>query len=140
MTAEALIAQVVAWAGRQSDIRAVALVGSHARGSAHADSDIDLVLLCVDPARYLKDAAWTETFGAVARTASEDWGMVQSLRVFYLYGPEVEFGLTSPAWAALPPDRGTAEVIEDGARVLLDRDGSLRSLMECIGRARRDVR
>ena len=57
MTAEALIAQVVAWAGRQSDIRAVALVGSYARGSAHADSDIDLVLLCVDPARYLKDAA-----------------------------------------------------------------------------------
>ncbi len=41
----------------------------------------------------LRNTAWTETFGGVARTASEDWGMVQSLRVFYLHGPEVEQAL-----------------------------------------------
>ena len=32
------------WAGRQSDIEAVALVGSHAREDANEDSDIDLVI------------------------------------------------------------------------------------------------
>jgi hypothetical protein len=29
-----------------------------------------------------------------------------------------EFGITGPAWTAIAPDRGTAAVVWDGARIL----------------------
>lgn len=50
---------------------------------------------------------------------------MQSRRVHYREGPEVEFGLTSPAWAHLPLDAGTVRVVRDGFRVLHDPDGLL---------------
>jgi hypothetical protein len=50
---------------------------------------------------------------------------VQSLRVFYRNGLEVEFGLTDPAWAALPLDEGTRQVIAGGMRVLFERGHNL---------------
>ena len=39
------------------DICGLALVGSWARGTARADSDVDLVVLTSHPDRYLADAA-----------------------------------------------------------------------------------
>ena len=46
---------VLAWATAQPKIRAVALVGSHTRGTAGPASDIDLVLLTTppDPFHYI---------------------------------------------------------------------------------------
>src|SRR5687767_1223031 len=44
-----IIARVVEWAERRPDIRAVALVGSHARNTATPDSDVDLILLTTQP-------------------------------------------------------------------------------------------
>ncbi len=38
-----------AWAQKQSSIRGVSVVGSYARGTACAKSDIDLVILCQNP-------------------------------------------------------------------------------------------
>ena len=43
------------WARTQSDIEAVALVGSYAREAAVEDSDVDLVILTADPDRFLRD-------------------------------------------------------------------------------------
>ena len=120
---ESLIEKVRGWAELRADIRGLVLVGSHARGAARADSDIDLVLVCIDPLPYLKNSDWLSTFGEVVRFSLEDWGKVQSMRVFYRNGPEVEFGITSLDWIAVPIDDGTAGVLRSGHSVLLDRDG-----------------
>ena len=45
MQAEGILQIIVDWAKKQPTIQAVAVVGSHARGTARAESDIDLVLL-----------------------------------------------------------------------------------------------
>ena len=71
---------------------ALALVGSHARGDAKADSDVDLLLLLRDPEAYLDDRAWVSEFGAPDSVTMESWGKVTSLRVFYADGLEVELG------------------------------------------------
>jgi hypothetical protein len=114
------------WAQGQPDVEAVALVGSWARGTARPDSDVDLVIVAADPGVYLGDEAWLRRFGTPSSIADEDWGLVQSRRVIYANGLEVEFGLTTRAWLATDPtDAGSAQVVTDGACVLSDRTGAL---------------
>jgi len=121
-------ARVRAWAASRPDILAVALVGSHARGTARADSDIDLVILTAQPSEaYLQDTAWARHFGEITRIQVEDWGKVTSLRVWYARGVEVEFGTTGPDWGTLPLDEGTAQVMAGGMKVLYEKDGILSS-------------
>lgn len=113
---------LVAWASDQSDVQAIALVGSYARGAAREDSDIDLVILTNQPAKYLDDIQWTERFGSVDKHQTEDYGKLISFRVWYLNGPEVEYGITTPDWAATPLDPGTREVILGEMIVLFERE------------------
>jgi len=128
MSIAAFIAEVKRWAAPRADVRAIALVGSHARGNARPDSDIDLVLLCVEPARYLEHHAWLSEFGEPVTVALEDWGRVQALRVRYRSQLEVEFGFTTNDWASLPADAGTASVVRGGMLALVDSDGALDAL------------
>jgi len=130
VTADELVKAVALWAENHVDIVSVALVGSHARGNARVDSDVDLVLQCASPARYLGDLIWISEFGVAKDVSVEDYGVVQSVRVFYEDGPEVEYGITSSEWARLPLDEGTLKVLRDGVKVLLDRDGSLNRAVE----------
>ena len=111
----------VTWASAQPDIQAIALVGSYARGEARDDSDIDLVILTDQSQKYRKDLKWIEGFGTVEKHQIEDYGNLTSLRVWYLDGKEVEYGITTPDWAATPLDSGTREVIRGGMIVLFER-------------------
>jgi predicted nucleotidyltransferase len=120
-----LLERATRWASERSDIRGLALVGSHASSRARPDSDVDLVLLTTEPKRYLEDTSWVSVFGTSRLIALESWGKVTSVRVHYDPGPEVEFGITTPDWAASPVDAGTRRVVHDGIVVLLDPDGTL---------------
>ncbi len=122
--AQALIDAVTLWWRACPGVRAAALVGSHARGEARPDSDIDLVLLCQTPLDYLEDTSWVRRFGEPDAMRRETWGDVESLRVWYP-NFEVEFGLTSLAWASDPSDAGVQQVIQQGIRILHDEDGVL---------------
>jgi predicted nucleotidyltransferase len=125
---EELLDAVAAWAAGDSRIAAVALVGSVARGTARPDSDLDLLVLSDAAHALLADPAWLDRFGRPSRYVLESWGVVTALRVWYAEGPEVEFGLTTPRWAARPMDPGTRQVVEGGLRVVFDREGLLRGL------------
>jgi predicted nucleotidyltransferase len=115
----------VTWASRQPDVQGIALVGSFARGAAHEDSDIDLVILTDQPHPYLEDMQWIARFGIVEKVQTEEYGKLISIRVWYENGPEVEYGITRPDWAALPLDAGTQRVISDGMMVLFERGNVL---------------
>jgi predicted nucleotidyltransferase len=114
------------WARDRPDVAAVALVGSHARGTAGPDSDIDLLLLVGSLQSYVGDKSWLRAFGQPTRVELEDWGKVISIRAWYDDGREVEYGLAPPDWGSDPGDEGDARVIRDGIRILLDRQGNLR--------------
>jgi predicted nucleotidyltransferase len=119
---EAFLTVFAEWARLQDDIAAVALVGSHARGSARLDSDVDLVILADDPGLYLRDPAWTRQFGSPVRQRVEHYGRLTSIRVWYPGQLEVEFGIADRTWAA---DAGAHDVIASGIRVLFDRGSVL---------------
>ena len=109
------------WAYARPDIQAVALVGSYARNAATATSDVDLVVIANNPELYLNDQSWLERFGEIHQQQGEDYGLVTSIRVWYSDGREVEYGITSERWAAMPLDEGTRQVISDGMRILFER-------------------
>jgi Streptomycin adenylyltransferase len=132
LTAAELVRAVTSWAENQVDIAAVALVGSHARGNARSDSDVDFVIMCAKPARYLRDLNWISAFGVTQEMSVENWGNVQSVRAFYSEGPEAEYGITSLEWVTFPLDEGTITVLQDGVVVLLDRDGGLTRALEWL--------
>lgn len=119
------LASVAHWAESQPDIVVVALVGSYARDAGTPTSDIDVMILTSEPERYWQDTRWIERFGKVQRQAIENWGDVTSLRVWYEAGQEVEFGLTTPAWATPPINAGAWRVISEGMKVLFDRENLL---------------
>ena len=125
----AFLDAVTEWARSQTDVVGVALVGSQARGVARDDADIDLVVLMDRPQVYLRNNTWTSKFGEVVLVHREDWGRIQSLRVWYADGREVEYGLTTPEWASVPLDRGTLRVASEGLRVLFDRVGLLAAML-----------
>jgi len=118
---ERFLVQFGRWASEQSRIQGVALVGSHARGTATERSDVDLVVLADQPGLYLRDRAWTQAFGAVIHEQVENYGNVTSLRVHYEDQLEVEFGLTDETWAAVPLDPDTRGVLSGGMKVLFER-------------------
>jgi predicted nucleotidyltransferase len=115
----------VDWASEQPDVYGIALVGSYARGAARDDSDIDLVILTDRPQKYLADIQWTERFGPVEKHQAEDYVKLISLRVWYRDGYEVEYGITTPDWAAIPLDAGTRQVMLGGMTVLFERGNVL---------------
>jgi hypothetical protein len=111
------------WARSQSEIEAVAMVGSHARDAPKEDSDVDLVILTRVVDRYLRDRKWISLFGQVTQYRDENYGRVTSVRSFYENGLEVEYGFTTPDWADTPIDAGTLRVISQGMKVLHDPHG-----------------
>lgn len=110
------------WSRRRRDIRAVALVGSYARMQANPSSDVDLVIITTDPQKYLTETKWLRVFGIVITQKVEDYGKLTSLRVWYESGLEIEYGFTTRDWVKTPLDRGTKRVIEDGMRVLFEKE------------------
>jgi hypothetical protein len=93
---------------------------------------VQLVLLCEEPHAFVAHTSWIHHFGAVERCHTEAWGVVTSLRVYYTEGLEVEFGMTTLAWAAFPVDSGTRHVVAQGMRILWDREGLLGRLREAV--------
>ncbi|HUV15573.1 MAG TPA: aminoglycoside 6-adenylyltransferase [Pelolinea sp.] len=114
--------RITNWASNNEDIRTVILVGSFARGEAKDDSDVDFVIIAENPDSFLKDDSFAHQFGNPSRIDCENWGKVQSLRVWYENSLEVEFSFTTKNWLTFPLDIDSCQVLSDGYLVLVDKD------------------
>ncbi len=135
---ERLLARAASWSSARSDVVALALVGSWARGEARPDSDVDLVLLSERPADYTGASGWTGGLAPGAVLLRDgDWGAIRERRLLLPSGLELEVGVGRPSWAATEPvDPGTRRVVRDGLRPLHDPRGLLRALAAACGEPR----
>ena len=127
---KAFLRRVSRWAAQRDDVRAIALVGSWARGAPGMESDVDVVLLTDSPASYVERDDWVGELGGgdVVRTLS--WGAVTERRVRLAGGLEVEFDVAAPTWAAVDElDEGTRKVVADGMTAVYDPDLLLARLL-----------
>lgn len=132
MNLNTFLGKVAAWAAAQPDVVGVALVGSHARGAATPESDVDVMILTTNVEKYFQSEAWASLFGQFERAEVEHWGVVETLRCFYGDGLELEFNFASPDWAAIPVDAGTRRVVSDGMQILFDPRDILGSVQRTI--------
>lgn len=116
------------WAEQQKDIESVIVVGSYARGTNKASSDLDLVLITSNKSEMVESQAFVNFFGDVEDKQTEYYGACTSIRVWYKNGMEVEFGIVEPSWIAVPLDSGTHKVLRDGYRIILDKKDSFLNL------------
>lgn len=124
-----------ALARAEPGVRAIALVGSCARGTPGRDSDIDLVVLGTDPRDLGRRDDWFTHFGKVALVGRRRFGEVTERRLRRSDGVEVEVGLAPLSWAATNPvDAGTARVVREGFGIVFDPDGALAGLMRSAER------
>ena len=82
---ETILAKITQWAARCHDIMAVALVGSYARGTARADSDIDLMFLTYKPSCFRQNTSWMEKINLGAKIdkwKDANYGEVWSRNVY----------------------------------------------------------
>jgi aminoglycoside 6-adenylyltransferase len=114
-----VLADVVAWAEGEDDIRLVVVTGSVARGpnEVHPLSDLDVELYTRRPDALLEETEWYRRFGEVlAVEALENPGWNPTRLVYYVDG-KIDFMI------------GSLEVLEHGVtyerpyRVVLDEDG-----------------
>ena len=121
MNPEEFLAAAEQWAAGEPDVLALLLVGSWAKGNNRPDSDMDLMVLTDNKAKFLDAPDYFERFGQIDRRDVEYYGRCTSVRVFFESGPEVEFGLVDGKWASQPLEGGTRRVLSDGYRVLVDK-------------------
>lgn len=126
-----LLQHFLEWAKLQTDIRAVALIGSAARLDHPADewSDYDLLVVASDPQTYLASTEWLTQFGCVWCTFLENASTGEAIerRVLFERGVDIDFIIVS-ADDALLNFQNTPMIIEisqRGRRVLWDRDNIL---------------
>lgn len=131
-----LIERFVPCARAREDVRAAVIVGSRARSEYPADewSDLDIIVITTDPARYLTSADWLSDLGNVWITFVEPTatGGGMERRVLFEKGVDVDFSIV-PEGAArqlaqVEVPLEIADIIRRGTQVLLDKDGLLNQL------------
>lgn len=109
------------YAGNTPHIGSVIIVGSYARGTNKADSDLDIVIITSNKQTMIENQDFVREFGEVCKKQTEYYGACTSVRVWYKDGKEVEFGIVEPSWISNPLDAGTYQVLCDGYKVVLDK-------------------
>jgi uncharacterized protein len=126
---ERTLSEILIWIEREEAARGLALVGSYARGTAHPDSDVDVLILIDAPEsfvrqRWLDEINWRRVGASPVARYVVHYGVVWSSHVQLDKGLEVEFSFAPLSWAAARPlDSGTRQAISGGCHILYDPDG-----------------
>lgn len=140
---ETLMQSVAAWAEARQDVRAVAVIGSYARRDHPPDrcSDLDLLLVAVEPETLLEADPWPYALGEVVLDFVETSRAsgTRERRVLFSDGIDVDFTIVALADLAElmaeggRPDDVHADVADEassrlaviarGIRFLVDKDG-----------------
>jgi aminoglycoside 6-adenylyltransferase len=118
-----VLADVIAWANAEQNVRALVLTGSAARGpqDLHELSDLDVELYVKVPSVLLEHSGWYEQFGEVLVVESLDNPGWHPTRLVYYTGGKIDFMIA-------PADALRVASYARPFRVLVDKDGTARDL------------
>jgi uncharacterized protein len=120
------VSEILRWAKGRDDILSLSLVGSWARCQAREDSDVDLIVLVLDPKRFkletwISEINWRACGANILRWEDKEYGVVWSRHIFLEPAMEVELTFATVSWASIDPiDSGTRQSVQRGCRILHD--------------------
>jgi uncharacterized protein len=136
---DAIVSAVADWALHREDIRAMALVGSWARGNPHQRSDVDLLLLSDRADEYRHRQKWLaeidlESAGfGIASSEDESYGVVWSFHIALVPAGKAELTFAPLSWAgAGEVDAGTLHIVKDAFQIIFDKDEILTKLVAAV--------
>jgi len=139
VSAEAVIEAVAAWARTRDDVRALALVGSWARGNARPTSDVDLLVLSDCAEEYRRRREWMSEIDfdraghSIKSSNDATYGAVWSRHIHLHPAAEVELTFARCDWANVAPiDSGNCAIVRDAFRIILDKDAILARLIRAV--------
>lgn len=127
--------QLNTWGAEHSQIDGVAFVRSYANGQYKVDSDVDICIFTSVQMHFIENTEWAKNFGDVVHLSQEKWGVVDTVRVFYRDGWELEFNFSSLSWACIPIDSGTLKVVSEGFKILYDPTNCLNTLKNHVSQS-----
>lgn len=134
-----LLAAIQSWASTRPDIVGLLFVGSHGRGTPGPYSEVAVVVLTTDPARYRSDKqwhakiAWPRGAEAEGPTCEVEYGRTWSRHVALTDLRLVQFTFALPSWADTAPiDPGTYLVVGTVRQILWDPEGRLARLSAAL--------
>ena len=139
VSAEAVIEAVAAWVRARDDVRALALVGSWARGNPRAASDVDLLVLsdCLEGYRrsreWMSEIDFARAGHSIKSSNDVSYGTAWSRHIQFHPAGEVELTFAPSAWASVAPiDEATRAIVSDAFRIIVDKDGGLARLVGAV--------
>lgn len=118
-----LLIEFVSWAGKQTYIDGVALLGLNARDEITEESeDLDFVIVSDKIDKTIDGIIKQFNIGQVEQITKQDRGNITSLRVEYSNGLEVGYGVVGTAWVKEPLEPASIDVVMQGFKVLWDED------------------
>ncbi|MEZ5853433.1 MAG: hypothetical protein R3D67_01305 [Hyphomicrobiaceae bacterium] len=137
---EKILAAFKTWSDYNTGVKGIAVVGSwDEEQRAHAEADLDLVLVVDDPNHFRNDTAWmTEIDWKAAELGPGHWSECDyaqacSRHLKFDDGAEVEVSFVAPQWAATDPvDKDTRRMAGTGMRVVHDPGGLLGKLLSVL--------
>ncbi len=132
-----LLARIVAWAEGDSNVRALIMTGSRARGDGRVDefSDLDIEIIADDPEPLMRDDGWWRAFGRVlVHLPTIIRPRHETRLVFYEGGMKVDFSICGrERVGVMVESHALTRLYERGYRVLLDKDGMTGRLPAATG-------
>lgn len=132
-----LLERLIKWAETRTDVRAIVIIGSHARIEHPADewSDLDVLIIADETEVYLTTSDWIKNIGEplltfVEPTATED---ESERRVLFENMLDADFTIISKKklggllTGEIPPQFG--DLVRRGISVLLDKDGMVAQIL-----------
>ena len=124
--------EVIKWGSEEDEIFSILVTGSYARNDQTLESDIDLIIITKSKKHFISNYNWINRFGKVVESSFETWGTVETIRVFFENQMEVEFGIATEDWCRIPVDQGTFKVVNEGHKILVDKEGLLEKLINNV--------
>ncbi|OMF21463.1 hypothetical protein BK133_28260 [Paenibacillus sp. FSL H8-0548] len=117
-----LMYEFVMWAGGQSHIAGIALVGPCADDENEEETDLSLLLISDKKAKTVEAILHQFQFEAIDELTKEERGPLTSLRISYASGIDMELGVAEEAWLHAPLEQAAEFAFIQGFKVLLEQE------------------
>lgn len=126
-----LMYDFVNWAGEQSHIEGIALVGPCADEENEEDSNLSFLIITPKKKKTL-EAILQLPFEPIEQATQEEYGLLTSIKVVYASGMETDYGVTGEEWLQMPLEDGLGAALISGFKVIWESEELFAGLQRAI--------